>query len=248
MNMFDIHTAISTRFSQHKYRLFNSYVFMWESDYFSVTQDEKFIYEVEVKLSLSDFFADFKKNEKHRYLSEAMRNNKTMTLHTSTITEHTNGAKVEYSPLHFRNPQEYTPNRFYYCCPDGMIKKEELPEYAGLLYLNETGTSARQVKTAPIIHKNKNVPKYTKTLVDKFYFQYQNMRQEYQIAKYNIKELNSLRDENHNLRNKLYIKENVGFIEEIDRLKKELEREHKRCDAVIRENHKLNKELGFNRK
>lgn len=42
-------------------------------------------------------------------------------------------------------------NRFYFVVPAGLVKKEELPAYAGLLYF-EHG-KLRVIKSAPLIHK-----------------------------------------------------------------------------------------------
>jgi len=50
-------------YDNHRYVLTNSFVFAWESDFFSVT-DSGYIYEIEVKISRGDFKADFIK-EKH---------------------------------------------------------------------------------------------------------------------------------------------------------------------------------------
>ena len=50
-----------------KYKLSNAYVFTWESDYF-VQRLNNYIYELEIKVSRADYFADFKKTEKHKAL------------------------------------------------------------------------------------------------------------------------------------------------------------------------------------
>lgn len=200
MEMNDIHRALASRFSNHKYKLYNSYVFNWESDFFSTTSDNRYIYEVEVKLSRSDFFADFKKGEKHTSLTTAM------------------GLKL-FNEIHTQ-----TPNRFYYCCPEGMIKKEELPPYAGLIYLNENGTSARQVKTAPMIHKNNNVDKYLRSLIDKFYFQHEKMRSDYTWAKYQLKNHDFVVKENTRLRTIVNLERDNGFMLEIEQLKKDIKK------------------------
>lgn len=71
----DIQKIIAGRFDNHKYDLFNSYIFNgWECDFFSVT-DSGYCYETEIKISRSDFFADFKKDKhnlfKRIYAGEA---------------------------------------------------------------------------------------------------------------------------------------------------------------------------------
>ena len=208
IEMSKIQNAIAYRFSNHKYKLYNSYVFNWESDFFSTTNDNRYIYEVEVKISRSDFFADFKKGDKHTHLYSAMKQ-KTY-----------GGIGVNY--------HKETPNRFYYCCPDGMITPEELPEYAGLIYFiergEETSYNVREIKKAPFIHKNNNVDKYLRSLIDKFYFQFQNMRSEYSIAKSRLKNHEKVIKENARLLSMVDLAKDDGYMKEVERLKKELEK------------------------
>ena len=61
-----------------------------------------------------------------------------------------------------------TPNFFYYCVPENLISIEEVPEYAGLIYvINEHRINV--VKKAPQINKNKpNLDLFS--LTDKFYY------------------------------------------------------------------------------
>lgn len=74
--------------------------------------------------------------------------------------------KIEllYSNISFNEIK--VPHRFYYCVPDGMISKEEVPKYAGLLYTD--GYRIWQIKPAPFIHKSKL--DLTQILLDKFYY------------------------------------------------------------------------------
>ena len=46
------------------------------------------------------------------------------------------------------------PNRFGFVCPDGMIKKEEIPEYSGLYYVLEDDT-IKKIKLPPLLHRRK---------------------------------------------------------------------------------------------
>jgi hypothetical protein len=91
-----------------------------------------YIAEFEIKVSRSDFKADFKKVDKHNFL---------------------------------RAGHKWCANEFYYACEDGLIKPDEVPEYAGLVYIvrcwytysNGTPYSvnvANVVKKAPRIHKH----------------------------------------------------------------------------------------------
>lgn len=57
------------------------------------------------------------------------------------------------------------PNQFYYAVPEGLIKPEEVPAYAGLLYCYGYGIT--MVKRAPYLTKNKM--DLSKVLLKKFY-------------------------------------------------------------------------------
>jgi len=79
--------------------------------------------EYEIKISRSDFKADLKKESKHPIFQKLLNgtNNETFPTYSgkSTITYH------------------YTaPNYFYYVVPTDLVKVEEVPLYAGLIYVN----------------------------------------------------------------------------------------------------------------
>lgn len=94
--------------------------------------DSGALYEFEIKMSRSDFFNDFKKKRYGKHKHEELKEG------------------------------NLTPNYFCFVCPKGMIKKEEVPDYAGLieferrinnhnvLYLN-----FYHVKKAKRLHKRK---------------------------------------------------------------------------------------------
>jgi hypothetical protein len=96
-----------------------------ECDLFRVNQSD-YVFEYEVKISRSDFFADFKKkgwgDMKHNILSSGQG--------------------------------YYCPNRFFYVVPDGLIKVDEVPKYAGLIY-HRGGLLFEVKKSAPLLHKKK---------------------------------------------------------------------------------------------
>jgi hypothetical protein len=50
-------------------------------------------------------------------------------------------------------PCESLPNKFIYACPEGLIKSEEVPAYAGLIYTTLFGSMI--VKQAPFLTKIK---------------------------------------------------------------------------------------------
>ncbi|MCU0329045.1 MAG: MmcB family DNA repair protein [Chitinophagales bacterium] len=49
--------------------------------------------------------------------------------------------------------ENFIPNYFYYACPQDLIAKEEIPEYAGLIYITPKGLDI--IKRAPLLHKKK---------------------------------------------------------------------------------------------
>ena len=67
INAQTIQQSISNIYLDHKYIIFNAYLFDWESDYFSVSESG-YVYEVEIKLTKSDFKKDFNKEGKHLLL------------------------------------------------------------------------------------------------------------------------------------------------------------------------------------
>jgi hypothetical protein len=49
------------------------------------------------------------------------------------------------------------PNRFFFACPEGLISREEVPDYAGLVYIRPglVNLQVVQIKPAPFIHNEK---------------------------------------------------------------------------------------------
>lgn len=108
---------------RHNFVVPNVYFFAWESDMVSVSTSG-FVSEYEIKISPSDFIADFKKKQKHDALDKRLTNSK-----------------------------KGLPNYFWYVCPPYTIKPEDLPSYAGLIYLDEK--RIQTVKQAPRLHVRK---------------------------------------------------------------------------------------------
>lgn len=121
--------------SNLKYVIDNLYIWNWESDCLFITPS--FVsYEVEIKISKSDFVNDFNKVAKHRILMSKLTNQK--------------------------------PNYFYYGCPSGLIEINEVPVYAGLIWVDKYG-GCSVVKSAPKLHAEKfDVVEHR--LTDKFYY------------------------------------------------------------------------------
>ena len=127
-----------------RYHLNGLYTFShtWESDYLALTKSG-YLYEGEVKVSRSDFKADFKKEQKHTLLRESYE-------------------KLEGLEGKLR------PHYFFYAVPEDLIKEEEVPEYAGLIYMIEHFPYYKWIKQAPLLHKEKFSDQEL-NLQDKFY-------------------------------------------------------------------------------
>ena len=191
----DILERLRSRYD-HIYVLTNSFIFGWESDYFGITKGTGYAYEIEVKISKSDFRADFKnKTEKHRCLSMADREIITIPKQEATKWGPT-GEKAEsidrlgnkrYQDTFDNIPQGYCqltikknfiPNRFYYAVPAELVDgiRDILPKYAGLISID--GYNIKEVKQAPLLHKRMLLPELAPILLDKFYYGYINKRNE----------------------------------------------------------------------
>lgn len=153
------------------------FVYKWESDKLIVTQS-CYVYEFEIKISKADFKADFKhKTYKHKLLEARYRKiahtdrfyeayNRACEYKNVTIEEFEQRVAGLYPEYFYKN--EKTPNYFYYAVPEGMISKEDVPEYAGLVYVTETG-GLITVKKAPKIHTEK-YQHDSLNLVEKFHY------------------------------------------------------------------------------
>lgn len=133
-----------------KYEMFNLFVYGWESDYLAITKSD-YVYEVEIKISRSDFFNDFKHKEQKHLIME--------------------GKEGIIFP---DNIEGNRPNYFYYAVPENLISIEEVPEYAGLIYITPYHW-CNIVKTAPkLIKEPSNLESLN--LTNKFYYAYQTWR------------------------------------------------------------------------
>jgi hypothetical protein len=215
----EIYSALYKLYANYEYKLNNTFVFRWESDFFAMSKTGYFM-ECEVKVSRSDFFVDFKK-QKHR-LFQDVHNKKTHHIlvdgsggydsegmnvignvelgQLRTQYGDTTGRRYlgwrwgmkngksgywvnDYGRVHIDKRIEtmyapltririkpiesfHVPHRFNYVVPHGLIKVEEVPKYAGLIYVNKDNW-ATQVKAAPFLHKRKM--DLDKILLKKYY-------------------------------------------------------------------------------
>jgi hypothetical protein len=122
------HSPITTRFTGYG---------LAECDVISISKSN-YIYEYEIKVSRSDFKADFNK-EKHKLMLERK------CTKTKMIKE--NNQKV-------KDTLYLTCNYFNFVVPAGLVTIEEVPDYAGLIYIDED-FNFKIIKKAPLLHKEK---------------------------------------------------------------------------------------------
>lgn len=171
MNETDIQKILMARYN-HEYVLTNSYIFGWESDYFGMAKQSGYFYEIEIKISKSDFKNDFKnKTVKHLCLSNGHKDIISIPQKEAQRYIYPKGhIKLGYSPLKYKN--NIIPNRFYYAVPEELVNKiiDLLPKYAGLLVIKNN--YCEEIKNAPLLHKKKNLPLLMPILFKKYYYGY----------------------------------------------------------------------------
>ena len=152
----DIVQALFIKFANHRYILNNAYIFDgWESDFITVTES-MYVYEIESKMTKSDFRDDFNKKEKHILLE----------------------SKEDKSNL-------LKPNKFYYCAPRGMLATYEVPSYAGFMEVARTanGLECITVREAPFLHKEDVFSSIKDSMLQKLSWRYRDiMLQDYENA------------------------------------------------------------------
>ena len=167
-----------------KYEMDGVYIFEWESDKFIETRSG-YIYEFEIKVSKSDFKNDFKhKEDKHIILEGAKAYKDEYLPKYYRLIEENRKRGGDWAVNEFKKYADDSPfykvdghkrpNFFYYCTPPDLVTKEEVPSYAGLLYINEYGTIT-VVKKAPRIHPDK-LTDGELGLGEKFYYHMDNWR------------------------------------------------------------------------
>lgn len=150
-------------FGSVKYNIDGLYVFDWESDKLLETKSG-YIYEFEIKVSKADYKNDFKhKKDKHIILEgEEKYGDKYLPRYYQVLDDNKKlGAWAEASFHKHADESKYylvgghkRPNYFYYAVPTDLIPVEDIPEYAGLVYVDEHG-NLRTIKTAPKLHSEK---------------------------------------------------------------------------------------------
>jgi len=117
----------------------------WECDLFEIT-DAGYFREYEIKLTRADFAADRVKSKTDHQIVEGRWQNI---------------ERLKYRE--FRSDHPARPVQFWYVTPMGMVKPEEVPEFAGLIEFEWRSTRKfqaveREVKKAPRLHQIKIDP------------------------------------------------------------------------------------------
>lgn len=181
----DIQKALKDFTGNHEHQFQNSFIYRWESDFFSVTKSA-YAYEFEIKISKSDFKADFEK-EKHRLFKAHKRG--LCTVPRGIGRAYIDGKyQQEVSHIEVLQVNHKTcPNRFYFVCPTALIDPHEVPAYAGLMYCTTGGGIIEAVKS-PYLHKQKFNAK--EMLFDKYFWRCDKLTRENMIQKSVIESLN----------------------------------------------------------
>ena len=151
-------------YSNFNYKLQNTYVFNWESDFFCISTSN-YIYEIEIKISRSDFKNEFNKTVNFKGIK-----------------------KIDYL---IDNNETFKPNKFIYACPYGLIKKEDIDKNFGLIYINPANLFCKHeiIQNARFLHKEKlfNNKKFVMQLCKKYYYRYLETLRQLELRQVDIK-------------------------------------------------------------
>ena len=174
-----IQDALSRFFTPNavKYDIDGLFVFEWESDKLLETRSG-YIYEFEIKISKSDFKNDFKhKRDKHIILEGGGDyKEEYLPKYYEILEENEKLGKWAVDSFHkwadksprYKVEGHRRPNFFYYVVPVGLIEPEDVPSYAGLVYVDQDGDLST-IKSAPRLHKDKYSDEDL-NLGEKFYY------------------------------------------------------------------------------
>lgn len=116
-------------------------VWYQETDVIGVNNNE-FVYEYEIKRSMSDFYNEFR-NKKYKHYKLA-------------------GGNIDEVNM-FGYPRKINiPNRYFFVCEKDLIPLEKIPKYAGLVYIEKKEWADCRptyyiefIKRAPLLHNKK---------------------------------------------------------------------------------------------
>lgn len=185
--------------NEFKYKFYNEYFFKTgnESDFIGIDEIGNCI-EIEIKASTQDFKKDFEKI-RHKVYNGYFEGENSIVKNKGVIRSRNISWKECEELKEFIVSEKYDknicihidksteieiiqilpnmiPNQFYYLCPERKVIVDNLPPYAGLMYLDKED-NIKIVKRAPIINKDKielslfldiAYKKYSKHFKDKF--------------------------------------------------------------------------------
>jgi len=195
MKEFEIIELLERCYTNQKYFVSNAYIFNWESDFFVLTKSD-YAWEIEIKTSKSDFRADFKKPKHQLLTAKDLVVEKSLDDHGEGVIS-SYGIDIDGTILSSNkcgpncwvkvvDPKTKTPNRFYYCCPEGILSPDDMPEYAGLITINENKVP-HYAKQAPMLHTAKN--DFTKPLLDKYFWKYRDIKRDLMLTRMQLRKL-----------------------------------------------------------
>jgi len=174
-----ISRALSRYLNQnYNYVVPNFFVGMYEFDMFCLNTRSKYFTEYEIKITKADFKKDFKKGNRQINFEKSNGYADRHYIYSSKHGNFSNG-KID----------KWTPNKFCFVVPFGLIARDEIPDYAGLMIYDENRDSVSYIKSGKFIHRNEAPDEIYRMLLDKCYWRY----------KHNLWELNSARHELNNL-------------------------------------------------
>lgn len=161
----EIQKHLRVYFSHAKYVVDNVYVFgdkYKETDVLIINQNG-FCGDYEIKISKQDYKAEFKnKSLKHEILEKGhytCKGNSSYVKIKGKWKPSKPGDKIQCE----------RPNKFWFIVPENLISIEDIPKYAGLMYMSESG-KIKIIKQAPFLHKEKL--ELETRLCRKFYYSY----------------------------------------------------------------------------
>lgn len=183
-------------FASPKYLVDGLFVFGWESDKLIWTK-AGYIYEFEIKISRPDYLNDFRhKVEKHLLLNSALPDESTVAREADLFGNLLKEKRKRYPQITTEQAKKMMkpvgdrmPNYFYYAVPEGLLDADEVPPYAGLVYITTCKDGFEDqpdkwlhrikiVRKAPQLHKTK----YTDAelnLGEKFYYNMKTWQRNY---------------------------------------------------------------------
>ena len=135
----------------------NVYLFHEESDLISVTP-AGYIHEYEIKLSRSDFTADFRNKRRHRFYADLEKQEKYWAMDMLREWKR--------------------PSYFWFVVPPGLITESDVPAYAGLIYVGDSHWGGADViKPGPKLGREKITVAQSETLTRSMTYRYWSMKQ-----------------------------------------------------------------------